>query len=274
MELAALAGQLTDPMAPVTLVALAGGKSTRFGRPKQLEPVGPNGEALLDITLRNALRAGCTSAIIVVRPEHEKIFAGRYANDPWLQLVVQHEARGTAHAVMQVVEHLQGTMIIANGDDHYGEGSMRMAMHHATHGPPEEHAMVGFRLANTLSASGPVNRALCGMNEEDLLICTEEVEGLVAGSEGTITDAQGRELDPEAVVSMNLWVLRHSLSGLFRAQFGSTAREGAEYGLPEVVHAAIARGHCFRALRTNDTWCGLTYPADAELVRRTLSART
>lgn len=261
-------------MAAATLVILAGGKSVRFGRPKQLEPVGPNGEAILDFTLRDAFRSGCAHAILVVRPEHEALFAERYANEPRIELVLQREALGTAHAVMLALEHARGTVVIANGDDHYGEGSLRMALHHAIHEDAEEHALVGFDLANTLSASGPVNRAVCVVSEMGFLLSTEEVIGLRANAAGTITAADGWQWGADVLVSMNLWVLRPSVFGLFSSLFGATELKGAEYGLPDVVRKAISLGHRFRALRTVDTWCGLTYPDDAELVRRILSART
>lgn len=261
-------------MAAVTLVVLAGGKSTRFGRPKQLEPVGPVGEAILDFALQDAFRAGCTGAIIVVSPEHEATFSERYASEPRVQLVLQHEALGTAHAVMLAVEQAYGTVVIANGDDHYGEGSLRMAMHHAIHGDADEHALVAYDLANTLSASGPVNRAVCVMGEKVFLLSTDEVVGLRANTAGTITSADGRQWGADVLVSMNLWVLRPSMFDLFRTLYTTTDGKGAEFGLPDVVRQAIACGHRFRTLHTTDAWCGLTYPDDAELVRRILSART
>ena len=118
-----------------------------------------------------------------------------------------------------------------------------------------------------------MNRALCEVDEGDLLISTEEVLGLRASDAGRIMDASGQEWSAHALVSMNLWVLRPPVFSLFRALFDASERMGEEFGLPEVVREAIARGHRFHALRTVDTWCGLTYPDDAELVRLILSAR-
>ncbi len=254
-----------------TLLLLAGGKSTRFGRPKQLEPVGPEGEALLDFTLRDAFPAGCTGAVIVVRPEHLLAFAERFAARPQVRIVVQAEALGTAHAVMLALAEVHGTAIIANGDDLYGSGAMEQAVRHALDGDPEQHALVAFELANTLSPSGGVNRAVCAMDAEGLLLSTQEVTGLQADASGNITSADGRTWPAATLVSMNLWVLHPALFPLFRTLFAAHTATNGEFGLPMVVSAAIAQHHRFAVLRTSETWCGLTHPADAGHVRQYLA---
>lgn len=250
-----------------TLLLLAGGKSTRFGRPKQLEPVGPGGEALLDITLRDAFAAGCDAAVIVVRPEHEAVFSARYAHDPRIRTVVQHEALGTAHAVLVAAEQVRGTALIANADDHYGRDAIRQAMHHAQHGDPQHHALVAFELANTLSLGGGVNRAACTTAADGSLLATEEVTGLHATTTGTIADGAGRTWPGDTLVSMNLWVFRPALFPLFRLLFTAQQPHAGEFGLPTVVAAAIGQHHRFLALRSTAQWCGLTHPADADRVR-------
>lgn len=256
-----------------TLILLAGGKSTRFGRPKQLEPVGPGGEALLDFTLRDAFGAGCTAAVIVVRPEHEAVFAERYAHDRRVRTTVQHEARGTAHAVMLALEHVDDVAIIANGDDHYGSGSVWQAVHAALHGEPGQHALVAFQLGNTLSAGGGVNRAVCTTDADGFLLSTEEVTGLHAAADGRIAGTDGRHWPADVLVSMNLWVLRAALFPLFRALFVRHDAAQGEFGLPAVVATAIAQNQRFAVLRTGGSWCGLTHPADAARVRAQLLVR-
>ncbi|MBS1567805.1 MAG: NTP transferase domain-containing protein [Bacteroidetes bacterium] len=256
-----------------TLILLAGGKSTRFGRPKQLEPVGPNGEALLDLTLRDAFHAGCTAAVIVVRPEHMLAFAERFATQPQVHLVVQAEALGTAHAVMLALAEVQGTAVIANGDDHYGAGAIQQAVGHALNGSMQQHALVAFELNKTLSPGGGVNRAVCAVDAQGMLRSTVEVTGLHANANGIITSSDGRTWHPGTLVSMNLWVLRPALFPLFRELFRSHGPAKEEFGLPAVVAAAIGRQHQFHVLRTAEAWCGLTHPADAEHVRHQLAMR-
>jgi UTP-glucose-1-phosphate uridylyltransferase len=261
-------------MARITLIVLAAGRSSRFGRPKQLEPVGPTGEAIMDITLQDAFAHGCERAVIVVRPEHRALFSERSKHDGRIGIVVQEEPIGTAHAVLVALGSVEGTVIVANGDDLYGSTSIAKAVHHAKQGQANEHALVTFDLANTLSASGPVNRAVCQLNEPGCLIALEEVTGLQIDDQLMISSLNDRQWAPTKAVSMNLWVFRPTIFPMFLSLFAHHRAEGSitEFMLPNVVQHALSQGHTFRALHTGDHWCGLTYPADADLVRRTLSS--
>lgn len=262
-------------MAEATLILLAGGRSTRYGKPKQLEAVGPRGEAIMDLSLRDAFACGCDDAIIVLRPEHETAFADRFRNDERVSIVVQQEAEGTAHAAMLGIDGRTTTVVLANADDHYGKPSIALALQHALNGDAEAHALVAFTLANTLSASGGVNRAICKVDANSELLSIHEWLGLRADPLGNIRDTTDGLWDGNELVSMNLWVLRPRIFSLFRELFNARSREpGPEFGLPAVVDAALARGHRFRVLPTKSAWCGLTYPADAELVRRMLAERS
>jgi MobA-like NTP transferase domain len=254
-------------MEPLVLVVLAAGRSTRFGRPKQVEPVGPRGEAIMDVTMRDAFASGCDQVRLIVHPEHDELFRQRYRGDRRVIVLVQPAALGTAHATMVGMEHAAGTCIVVNGDDLYGARSMELAVVHAR----EEHALVVFELGNTLSPNGPVNRAVCHV-EGTHLIGTEEVKGLVDAGNGHIIDGDGRSWDRTVPVSMNLWVFRPGFRSVLIGQERSgDPMDPAEHGLPDAVRAAMASHQLFRVLRTNDRWCGLTFPDDAELVRRFLA---
>ena len=258
-------------MRTASLVILAAGSSTRFGRPKQWEPVGPMGEAVLDITLRDAFAFGCEGARIVVRPSHADMARERYRSNRLVKIVVQPEPLGTGHAALVGMEPAVGTCIVANGDDLYGRESLRIAMEHARDGLAEEHALVAFDLGRTLSPSGPVNRAACS-NEDDRLVGIEEVIGLRRDADGEIRDESGRTRKSDVHVSMNLWVFREQFGTLLlEMNRGRAPVPAAEMGLPDAVRHALAAGHAFRVLRTPDAWHGLTFAADADLVRRTLA---
>jgi len=258
-------------MHPVSLVILAAGRSTRFGRPKQWEPVGPKGEAILDFTVRDGFAAGCDHVRIVVRPEHEDLARSRFEQDKRVVVVIQPTPLGTGHAAMVGMEHAAGKCIVANGDDLYGRESMRIAVAHAREGLAEEHALVAFDLGRTLSPSGPVNRAAC-RNEGDRLVGIEEVSSLRRDSDGEIRDELERTWKPDVPVSMNLWVFRERFAALLaEMNRGRAPMPATEMGLPDAVRRALAAGHAFRVLRTPQAWHGLTFAADADLVRRTLA---
>lgn len=258
-------------METLSLVVLAAGSSTRFGRPKQLESVGPRGEAILDFTMRDAFDAGCDEVRLVVSPAHEELFKFRYQRDGRIVVLVQPTPRGTAHAAVVGMEHAGGTCMVANGDDLYGATSLKLAAAHAREGSPEEHALVVYELRHTLSPNGPVNRAICSTTEHHL-IDAEEVKGLADTGTGSITDEQQRAWSPSALVSMNLWVFRPEfMNTLNQCCEGHDLASITELGLPMAVQSAVARGRQFRILRTPDRWCGLTFPGDAELLRSVLA---
>ena len=260
----------TEMNAPC-LVILAAGGSTRFGRPKQLEPVGRNGEAIMDITMRQGFEAGCMEAWLVVRPEHEEDVKARYRRDHRVRIAVQHAPLGTGHAAMVGMKHFRGTCIVANGDDLYGRRSMELAVKHAMEGLSEEHALVAFDLERTLSPHGPVNRAVCLKSDHHLRGITE-VRGLRAWPAGEIVDETGLSWPAGTPVSMNLWVMRESFCAvLLDMDRDEPVAPGQERGLPDAVRKALSLGQAFRILRTPDRWCGLTFPGDADLVRRHLA---
>lgn len=261
----------THRMRTVSLVILAAGSSTRFGRPKQWEPVGPKGEAVLDITLQDAFAHGCDGARIVVQPGHADMARERYRSNTRVEIVVQPEPLGTGHAAMVGMMHAGGTCVVANADDLYGNESMRIAMEHAQKGPAEEHALVAFDLGRTLSGSGPVNRAAC-RTEDGRLVGIEEVVGLRRDADSKIRDENERVRRSEVPVSMNLWVFRERFRALLaEMNSGRTPAPATEMGLPQAVQRALGAGQAFRVLRTPDAWHGLTFAADADLVRRTLA---
>jgi len=256
-------------MQHTTLVLLAAGSSTRFGRPKQLEPIGPHGETIMELTLRDAFDMGCEDACLVVRPEHEAIMRERLAKDGRVRISIQSQALGTAHAALIGMEHALGTCIVANADDYYGRESMRLACEHARNGTVDQSALVAFELGKTLSDHGPVNRALCTA-ARDLLRSTQEVLGL--RRDAAIRDGVGNEHDARSLVSMNLWVLRQGYTQLAKQLWHEHGgAPTGEFGLPDAVHFALRNKHEFQILRTPDRWCGLTFPADADLVRQHLS---
>jgi hypothetical protein len=258
-----------------TLVIMAAGGSTRFGRPKQLEPVTPHGRTIADITLRDAFDAGCSHAVFVVRPEHQELFTQRYRNDPRVAVATQVAALGTGHAALIGMEAGAAPWVVVNGDDHYGKSAIALACALAMHSTSAFNALIAFRLSNTLSPNGPVNRAICSVSSEGRLVGLQEVNGLACDTDGVIRTSDGRVVPPDTLVSMNLWVLRSSMLPRFSTQFEAHASSSVpgEFMLPAVVeHVMQGAREVVAVIPTESTWHGLTYPADADLVRRALSS--
>lgn len=248
-------------MTSPTLVLLAAGAGLRFGGSKQLEPLGPNGELLLEYSIRDAVRAGFGQVVLVVRREAQPRFAERLeaaAGRVPIRYAFQRDPLGTGHALLAAEAAIEGPFAVANADDRYGPSSYTVLAEALA--SDEERAdgwMVGFELERTLSPHGPVARALCRRDDDGFLL---ELEEHTAVSEG------------RALVSMNLWGFGRPFLDALRRRFEAFAG-GGEFQLPTEVSALIAEeGFRVRVLPTSERWLGITWPDDREWVRESLAA--
>ena len=246
-------------MSGPTLVLLAAGAGLRFGGSKQLEPLGPNGELLLEYSIRDAVRAGFGKVVLVVRREAQPRFAERLdsaARAIGIQYAFQRDPLGTGHALLSATGAVDGPFAVANADDHYGPKSFAVLADALAHDDADAW-MVGFELERTLSPHGPVARALCRLGED----------GFLAGLEEHSAVSEGRSL-----VSMNLWGFRRTLLDALAVRFESF-RGGTEFQLPTEVSTLIAEeGLRVRVLPTAERWLGVTWPDDREWVRGALAS--
>ena len=272
-----------------TLLVLAAGMGSRYGGLKQIDPVGPSGETVLDYAVFDAMRAGFDRVVFVIRREFDTVFreqigakyAGRIAVDYVYQSVDalpdgfalpagREKPWGTGHAVWCAREVVRENFAVINADDFYGQDSFAQlaAFLDAAGGPVSaagipEFAMVGFRLANTLSEYGAVSRGISVEDREGLLKSITERVGIHAADVGA-----GRSLSGEEIVSMNCWGFTPALfAGLdeqFREFLQSNAADlKAEFYLPAVVSKMIARNQAtVRVLPTEASWFGVTYRED------------
>jgi NDP-sugar pyrophosphorylase family protein len=281
-------------MAP-TLLVLAAGRGSRYGGLKQIDPIGPSGETLLDYAVFDAIRAGFGRAVFVIRREFEEAFktavTSKYAGRISVGFVFQETSDvpegcvvpagrerpwGTGHAVWCARAAVDGPFAVINADDFYGAGSFTglAAFLRGARGP--RFALVGFRLSNTLSENGTVSRGICRERDGVLAAITEE-PAIGRGNVGPGGRFSGRE-----IVSMNCWGFTPSLfSGLEEGLRGFLAAKSsdpkAEWYIPVAVSDLISCGAAsVEVLPSEDSWFGITYREDkagvaaaiGELVRR------
>ncbi len=273
-------------MQPVTLVVMAAGAGSRFGGPKQLTPVGPGGETLLEYTVHDALRLGVERVVLVVRPEAIGAFrasiGARLAGRVEVGYAVQSlddlpagvpapapraKPWGTGHAVLAARDAVDGPFVLANGDDFYGAAASAAVVGFLTEAR-DGWALATWPLAATLSSHGEVSRGVCEVGGDGMLLGVREVVGLAA-RDGTVAHAGGALTGAERV-SMNLWGFRPDVFDVLGEGFRRFLAErggdpAAEYQLPTEVDAARRAGRtAVRALAAGETWFGLTHPRDLD----------
>lgn len=273
----------------LTLVILAAGMGSRYGGLKQLDAIGPGGEVLLDYAVFDAVRAGFERVLFVIRRDFEAEFrariGARYVHAIQIDYVYQspealpsgfalQSARrkpwGTGQAVWCAREALDGPFAVINADDFYGHDSftrLAMLLRTGSSGQLPLWAMVGFRLANTLSEHGAVARGVCCVSGEGTLLEVVERTGIRHDDVGP-----GRTYSGEEIVSMNCWGLTPAVFAPLERRFTHflAAHDGdpmAEFYLPTAISAMVADGEAeVRVLPTRASWFGVTYREDRACV--------
>lgn len=273
----------------LTLVVLAAGMASRYGRLKQLEPVGPAGETLLDYGIHDALRAGFTDVLLIIRRETEALFDAHVrAAWPGTSIAFAHQAVdqqtrrrpwGTAHALLAARSSVADPFAVMNADDFYGAAAFRMLRDQLTRLAGVEFILMGYRLADTLSAEGGVSRAICRVNDSGELLALAEYRNVRAADRDVIGERDGAtaKLDPGAFVSMNLWgftpdvftLLGPAVEDFIRAHADDP---DAELALPDVVGEWVEAGRArVRVVPAAGPWLGLTHPGDRARVEARLA---
>ena len=278
------------PTSSPTLLVMAAGLGSRYGGLKQLDPVGPNGETIIDYSIFDAIRAGFSKVVFVIRKDIEAAFhdsvGARFSSRICVDYVFQEVGAGrtkpwgTAHAVLVAADAIDAPFAVINADDFYGAQSFRLLAEHFACGSPDE-AMVAFPLRNTLSPFGTVSRGLCEIDPDGYLRSIRELTHIVRhGEHARNTDSEGRvtSLTGDELVSMNVWGFTPTVFPALReffARFVDEHRDDPtdEAYLPGFVDEQIAAGKAkVRVLQTPDPWFGITYREDQPRVAASIRA--
>ena len=281
-------------MKKTALVIMAAGIGSRFGKGiKQLAPVGPNGEIIMDYSIHDAIEAGFNKIVFIIRKDIEKEFKEVIgdriasvcsAHDVTVDYAFQDindipgtlpEGRtkpwGTGQAVLAAKKVINTPFIVINADDYYGKEGFKAVHEYLVNGGKS--CMAGFVLKNTLSDNGGVTRGICKMDEENNLTEVVETRNIVKTEHGAETD--GVDVNVDSLVSMNMWgltpefldVLEEGFNEFFEKEVPENPLK-AEYLIPIFIGELLNKGKMsVKVLKTNDTWYGMTYHEDVEAVR-------
>ena len=261
-----------------TLVVLAAGMGSRYGSLKQMDGVGPNGEAIIDYSIYDAVRAGFGKVVFIIRHSFEKAFreiftpehfGGKVEIEPW----------GTCHAVMMAAPAVSTPFAVINSDDFYGREGYAVLSDYlrSVEGQKGKYSMVGYNLRNTLSDYGTVSRGECSVDADGNLASIVERTAIQRMEDGSIMYKDGdglHPLDENTVVSMNLFGFTPDFftesERLFR-QFlsdpANMANPKAEFFIPLCVNQLINEGKAsLKVLSSDAQWFGVTYKEDRPYV--------
>lgn len=284
------------------LVIMAAGMGSRFGGGiKQLEPVGPNGEIIMDYSIHDAIEAGFNKVVFIIRKDikdafHNAIgkriegicnglnveFAYAYQELDDLPEGIEKPADrskpwGTGQAVLVCKDIIKEPFVVINADDYYGKEAFvkihEFLVSNYTPEKSEELCMAGFILGNTLSDNGTVTRGICAVDENDYLTDVVETYEIKKTADGA--ESQGNKIDVNSHVSMNMWgltpeflnVLEKGFAAFFEKEVPANPLK-SEYLIPIFIGQLLEKGQvAVKVLKTNDTWYGMTYREDVEAVR-------
>lgn len=282
-------------MKKTSLVIMAAGIGSRFGGGiKQLAPVGPSGEIIMDYSIHDALEAGFDKIIFIIRKDLEKdfkeIIGNRIERIAPVEYAYQEmddlpegfsvpEGRkkpwGTGQAILAARNLIKEPFLVINADDYYGKEGLRALHGHLVSGGGD--CMAGFVLRNTLSDNGGVTRGICKMDEKSCLTQVTETKNILKTAAGA--QADGVELDLDSLVSMNMWgltldflqVLEQGFAEFFEKEVPTNPLK-AEYLIPTFIGELLSQNKIsVKVLKTNDAWYGMTYKEDVPAVKESFA---
>ena len=267
---------------------MAAGMGSRYGGLKQLDAIGPSGETIIDYSVYDAIKAGFTKVVFIIRKDFEQEFKSKITDKYEGQIQVEFafqdlndlpdeftcpEGRekpwGTGHAIFSARDVINEPFVAINGDDFYGRESFKVVADYYRKGA-NSFSMVAFKLDKTLSSFGGVTRGLCTVNDEKLNTVIETAD--LQKTDYGVSSNRDIELDGTEPVSMNVWGFTPILFKYLEEKFVEFLSENgtemkSEYLIPSVVNELIQSGQeTVHVLRSGATWFGVTYKEDKPFV--------
>lgn len=283
------------------LIIMAAGMGSRYGGLKQLDKIGPNGEIILELSVYAAMKAGFKRVSFIIREEIEKEFRELIGNKISENMEVNYiyqamdflpkgfsidETRvkplGTAHALYCAKDTVQAPFAVINADDYYGTEAFKLIFDFLKENTLDNnHAMVGYKLKNTLSENGHVARGICTV-ENNLLVDVVERTKIIKGENialYTEDDNTWEKLSLDAIVSMNMWGFMPSIFQNIEVDFKSFLSKElvdnplkAEFYIPKVVNNLLMNKKAqVKVMLSTEKWYGVTYKEDKENVRSAIA---
>ena len=278
-----------------TLLVLAAGMGTRYGGNKQLDEVGPSGETIIDYSIFDAIRAGFGKIVFVIRRDIEEQVKERFVEKLKGKIEVDYVFQeitnlpegvkvnpdrskpwGTSHAILVTSQKIKEPFGVINADDYYGMESFKILHDFLMNDKgPDNYCIVGYKMKNTLSEHGHVNRGVCRVDSDGFLkniVETRQIEKTSDGAKAPDENGNMQKFTGDEIVSMNLWGFKPSCFTFLEKEFRNFINEKgmdlkAELDIPTSVDKFVKSGEItIKILMSNDKWFGVTYREDKPYV--------
>lgn len=280
-----------------TLLVLAAGMGSRYGSLKQIDPVGPSGETIIDYSIFDAIRAGFGKVVFIIRKSFEQDFKDIFISKLQPHISVEYVFQeienipegltispertkpwGTAHAILMAKDVIKEPFAVINGDDFYGSGAFQTMADYLVSLTPDQqnqYSLVGYQVGNTMSENGIVSRGVCLADEQSFLASVTErtnIQYTHGGIAYTDSDNEFVFLKPETLVSMNFWGFTPEYFRQTEPMFVDFIKENndslkAEFYIPSAVDSLVSSKKAkVKVLKSNAKWFGVTYKEDKPLV--------
>lgn len=280
----------------LTLVIMAAGMGSRFGGLKQIEPLGPNNEFIIDYSIYDAKKAGFNKVVFIIKEENYEIFKETIGKrvEPHIKTeyvfqtteILKEEYQkllkdrvkplGTAHAILCAKDKVQGQFAVINADDFYGKDAYEKAVTYLNNSKPGEYGIVAYRLGNTLTPNGSAKRGVCEVNDENTLLKLTESKVILKEDQAEVEplDGSGKFLtSKDTIASMNFLLFDQSLFELLEEKINDFLEDNkndlstCEFLIPAVLNDYVEekRGNV-KIIETSAVWYGVTYKEDKQMV--------